>query len=175
HEQDDPIGDSVPVKRGSVVTVGELKQALSAEFQSLERHKAAIDEARLGLGWRHGVHYLRGNTEAGYPKSSGDETLLARTREAIEGEDAAHARAEIHNSQRACEHVADAMQTHNQRLERRGFLAGIFFAFSDYRRAVKLDRQRDAAQQRREAAERDLAWCDKRLETSEQQDRIASL
>lgn len=170
-----PIGDFVPVKPGAVITVGELKQALSSELESLERQKTAVGETRQKLGWRDSVHYLRGNTEAGYPARSGDEALLARAREAMEGQAAANARSELSHAKSACELVAYAVQAHNRRVEQQGLVASVIFSPSNYWRAVKLEKQRQAAQQRLETAENDLARCAGGLESSEIADRVASL
>ena len=155
--------------------MGQLKQALDLELQSFERSMKELDETRKLLGWRGGLSYVRGNSEAGYPPTRNELTLKEQAREVLEQEGTATARQELSNVELACEAVAGEVQAHNRRLRQQGLSARVFLAPWHQWRAMKLDRQQRVARQRRETAEAALSLRLKAMETDAHNARVASL
>lgn len=157
------------------VSVHELKQALKLELRTLENNKAALDEERLRLGWRAGLRYIKGGSEAGYEGVSEADRLAGQIRRTVGGEAFANARAALDNMEFLYERTSKAVQAHNLRLQNRGLIEGILCAPFDYWRAARLARQWEEAKQRRADAKNAFQKCNQALEGPEHQDRVSSL
>lgn len=168
------LASGPPVQDRASVSVKELKEALRLELRTLEAQKADLDQERLQLGWRSGLRYAHGK-EAGYPSASDPNNLAGRARKHVGGEALANAKAELDSAQFAYERIAQAVMKHNERMQRRGLLVGVFCAPLDYWRAARLARQWQTVQERKSRAEEAYAQCHRALERPEDRDRVVTM